>query len=124
MKHTLLKAAIGAAATLFLAGGIMFAKTSNINVTYRADLGRNLTLAPGQYKMSVSTLAGAHQAAFFKNGKLVGTAPVNVVSETRKNDQTMVYFSSPHNDVRHITQIDVGGWKAKLMFGEPATATE
>ncbi|MGH9444736.1 MAG: hypothetical protein ACRD3O_03290 [Terriglobia bacterium] len=118
MKHTVLKSVIGAAAALFFVCGMTFAKTSNISVMYRAELGHHLTLAPGHYKMSVSTLSGTHRAAFFQNGKLVGTAPVKVVSEAKKNDQTMVFFSAPHNDLRNITQIDVSGWRNKLLFSK------
>jgi hypothetical protein len=116
MKSTFVKSAVGAAAALVLVCGMSFGKTKNVNIMYPSEIGNHLTLAPGQYKMSVSTLAGTQRAAFFQNGKLVGTAPVNVVNEVKKNGQTMVFFGSPQGNVRPITQIDVSGWKDKLMF--------
>lgn len=111
-----LKSLLGAAVALVFAGGMLFAKGENINLIYRGRIDNHLTLAPGNYKMDVTTAAQHPEAIFSQNGKVIGEAPVKVVAEASKNSQTQIYYSSPDNHVRQITQIDVGGKRDHLMF--------
>lgn len=116
MKSTMGKTILGVAVALFFATGLVFAKSENVNLIYRGKIGTSLVLPPGNYKVVVNPTAHSPEASFYKNGKLVGTTPVKVVAEARKNNQTEVYYSSPVNQVRQITQIDFSGRRDHLMF--------
>lgn len=117
MKSNLvLKSLLGAATALIFASGLVFAKGENINLIYRGEVGSHLTLAPGQYRMAVNGTSQASKAMFYQDGKLVGTAPVKIVAQASKNDQTEIYYSSPNNHVRQITEIDVSGKRDHLLF--------
>ncbi|MGH9353675.1 MAG: hypothetical protein ACRD2G_16190 [Terriglobia bacterium] len=110
------KSLLGAAVALIFATGLVFAKGENINIIYRGQVGSNLTLTPGNYKMAVNAASQNPKAMFYKNGKLVGTTPVKIVAEANKNSQTEIYYSSPDNHVRQITEIDLSGQRDHLMF--------
>ncbi|MGH9344040.1 MAG: hypothetical protein ACRD19_09795 [Terriglobia bacterium] len=117
MKNKIaVKSLLGAAVTLIFATGLMFAKGENINIIYRGQVGNNLTLAPGNYKMSINMVPHNSEAMFYKDGKLVGATPVKIVAESNKNSQTEIYYSSPDNHVRQITEIDLNGKRNRLMF--------
>jgi hypothetical protein len=116
MHNKLMKSLSGAVIAVFFVSALTFAKSTHINVLYRGELGSSVTLMPGNYKMVVNPLASTPSAAFYQNGKLVGTVPVQVVTEAKKNSQTEVFYSAPQNNLRGITQIDVSGWKDKLIF--------
>jgi hypothetical protein len=116
MHNKLMKSLLGAVIAVFFVSALTFAKSAHINILYRGELGSSVTLLPGNYKMVVNPLATTPSVAFYQNGKLVGTARVRVVTEARKNSQTEVFYSAPRNKLRGITQIDVSGWKDKLVF--------
>lgn len=117
MKNTLVvKSLLGAAVALIFATGLVFAKGEKINLIYLGQVNNNLTLAPGNYKMSVNATSQNPDAMFYKNGKLVGTVPVKIVAQATKNDQTEIYYSSPDNHVRQITEIDPSGKRDRLLF--------
>lgn len=115
-SNLVLKSLLGAATALVFASGLVFAKGENINLIYRGELGSHLTLAPGQYRMAVNGTPRAPEATFYQDGKVVGTAPVKVVAQASKNNQTEIFYSSPSNHVRQITEIDVSGKRDHLMF--------
>lgn len=117
MKNRLLTYFTGMSAALLFVCGLSFAKASNVNLIYRAQVGKDLVLAPGNYRVVVNPQSKTSDAAFYQDGKLVGKAPVKVVSEAKKNSQTEVFYGSPHNNVRHISQMDLNGWHDKLIFG-------
>lgn len=116
MRNKLVKPLVGITAALFFLCGMTFAKSSNISLIYRGEIGNNLTLAPGTYRMVVNNHSQTPKVAFYQNGKLVGEAPVKLVSEAKKANQTEVFYSAPHNGTRNITQIDPSGWKDELVF--------
>jgi hypothetical protein len=119
IKSKLMRSAAGAAVALFFVCGLTFAKTSHVNFIYQGKVGQ-LTLAPGRYTVRVNTALKSPEMAFYQNGKLIGQTPVRVVSEAKKNSQTMVYYNAPKDNVRRVTQIDVSGWKDKLVFRKNA----
>lgn len=116
MKSAMGKTVLGLAVALFFATGLVFAKSENINFIYRAQVGNSVSLEPGNYKVVVNSTSPSPEASFYKNGKLMGKTPVKVVAAARKNQQTEVFYSSPIDNVRHITQIDFSGQKDHLMF--------
>jgi hypothetical protein len=119
MKNKLVRSMVGAAVVLLFICGPTFAKTSHVNLIYSGKVGQ-LTLAPGTYRVKVNTASATPEMAFYRNGKFIGQTPVRVVSEARKNSKTMVYYNAPKDNVRRVTQIDLGGWKDKLVFGRNA----
>jgi hypothetical protein len=104
----------------FFFAGMAFAKTKQIDVLYPATVGKSLKLKPGNYKIDVVNSKTSPAVKFFDNdGKLVGQAPVKVVNESKKNQQTQVdYFTIASND-QAITEISPQGWKEKLYFSHP-----
>ncbi|MGH9450345.1 MAG: hypothetical protein ACRD11_07355 [Terriglobia bacterium] len=116
MKTTMGKAALGVAVALFFATGLVFAKSENINLIYRGEVGSNLTLPAGKYKVVVNSQSKSPQAAFYQNGKLLGATPVSVVTQTQKNNQTEVYYNAPENGVRQITQMNFSGRRDHIVF--------
>ncbi len=95
-----------------------FAKSSNVNIIYKGQIANGLILPPGNYRVVVNNQSATPEASFYQNGNLIGTTPVKVVPESRKNSQTEVYYSAPQDNIRRITQIDFSGWKEKLIFGK------
>ncbi|MGH9395810.1 MAG: hypothetical protein ACRD18_03025 [Terriglobia bacterium] len=118
MKSTMAKSVLGVAVALFFATGLVFAKSENVNLIYRGEVGNNVMLAPGKYKVVINSTSPSPEASFYQSGKLVGTTPVKVVAEAQKNNQTEVYYSSPVNQVRQITQIDFSGQRDHLVFNK------
>lgn len=119
MNNKLFRSLTGAAVALFFVCGLTFAKSSHINLIYRGQIGHSsVTLLPGKYKVSVDNPSSTPQMSFYQDGKLVGTAPVKLVTEANKNSQTEVFYSAPKDGVRHISQIDISGWRDRLMFNK------
>lgn len=115
-RKMVVKSLLGAAVAVVFATGLVFAKGENINIIYRGQIGSNLTLAPGNYKMAVNAASQNPAATFYKNGEVVGTAPVKIVAEANKNSQTEIFYSTPESHVRQITEIDLSGKRDRLVF--------
>lgn len=116
MKTKMAKILAGITVVLTISAGLVFAKGKNINIAYNGEVGSNLTLRPGNYRMVVHRTSPSPEVTFYKNGKALGTVPVQVVAQARKNNQTEVYYSSPKNHVRRITEIDPSGRKDHIVF--------
>lgn len=116
MRSRTAKTVIGLAVALFFATGLTFAESGHVDLIYKGKVGQSLTLAPGKYKVVVAANAPSPKAAFYQNGKLKGAVPVHVVASAQKNNQTEVYYNSPVNNVRAITQIDLNGKRNHIMF--------
>lgn len=97
--------------------GVTFARSHSVNVLYSARIGSQLRLAPGNYNLVINNHSQKPEAAFYKDGKLIGTAPVKLVSEARKISQTEIEYGSLSGSFRPITQIEINGWRDKLVFG-------
>jgi hypothetical protein len=100
-----------------------FAKTKRVDVLYSAMVGKTLKLKPGNYKIDVVNNKKSPAVKFYNTyGKLVGQAPVKVVNESKKNDQTQVDYSTVASDNHAITEIRLQGWKQNLFFPNPKTS--
>ena len=114
--HTLVISALG---IVFLFTGTAFAKTKRIDVLYSATVGKNLKLKPGDYKIDVVNNKKSPAVKFYNNyGKLVGEAPVKLLNESKKNQQTQVDYTSVASNDHAITEISPGGWKENLVFSK------
>ncbi|MGA8183216.1 MAG: hypothetical protein WB819_06190 [Terriglobia bacterium] len=114
---------ISVLSVVFLFGGMAFGKTKKIDVLYPAMVGKNLKLKPGDYKIDVVNNKKSPAVKFYsKDGKLVGQAPVKLVNEARKNDQTQVDYNTVASNDHAITEISPSGWKEDLYFSHSKAA--
>ena len=114
---------ISVLSVVFLFGGMAFAKTKKIDVLYPAMVGKTLKLKPGNYKIDVVNNKKSPAVKFYnKDGKLVGEAPVKLVNEARKNNQTQVDYKTLASNNHAITEISPRGWKESLRFSQSKAA--
>jgi len=100
-----------------------FGKTKKIDVLYPAMVGKTLKLKPGNYKIDVVNNKKSPAVKFYSNdGKLVGQAPVKLVNETGKNNQTQVDYTTIASNSHAITEISLRGWKENLYFSQSKAA--
>jgi hypothetical protein len=110
---------ISALSVVFLFAGMAFARTKQIDVVYSATVGKTLKLKPGNYRIDVVNNAKSSAVKFYNNdGKLVGQAPVKVVSESQKNGQTQIQYDTVASNDHTITEISPSGWKENLYFSQ------
>jgi hypothetical protein len=108
---------ISALGIVFLFSAMAFGKTDTIDVLYPATVGKSLKLKPGNYKIDVASNQKSPTVNFYnKEGKLIGQAPVKLLNETRKNQQTQVDYTTLASNNHVITEISPGGWKENLYF--------
>jgi hypothetical protein len=111
---------ISVLSVVFLFTGMALAKTKQVDVLYSSTVGKTLKLKPGNYRIDVVNNKTSPAVKFFDNyGKLVGQAPVKVVNESKKNQQTQVDYSTEASNDHAITEISPGGWKENLYFSRP-----
>ena len=114
---------ISVLSVVFIFGGMAFAKTKKIDVLYPAMVGKTLKLKPGNYKIDVVNNKKLPAVNFYNNyGKLVGQAPVKLVNEARKNNQTQIDYTTIASNDHSITEIRPRGWKESLKFLQPNVA--
>lgn len=120
--NTLIISALG---VVFLFSGMAFGKAKRIDVLYTSTVGKTLKLKPGHYKVDVVNNKKSPTVKFYnKYGKLVGQAPVKLVNESKKNDQTQVDYTTIASNDHVITEISPEGWKENLYFsGSKAAKT-
>lgn len=114
--HTSLISALG---IVLLFAGTALAKTKQIDVVFPATVGKMLKLKPGNYRIDVVNNSKSPAVKFFnQDGKLMGQAPVKLVSEAQKNNQTQVDYQKVASNDRAITEINPGGWRESLLFSK------
>ncbi|MGH9453224.1 MAG: hypothetical protein ACRD2O_04550 [Terriglobia bacterium] len=116
MSKTVVTSIFATAIAVVFAAGMSFAKSSSVTLMYQGKIGNHLILKPGNYKIMVNDNTKTPEAAFYQGRKLVGQTPVKLVTQPNKADQTAVYYSAPHNNVREVSAIDLNGWNQKLVF--------
>jgi hypothetical protein len=129
MRHHLWKAVLVAGTALFLTAATafpLFAKTSNhlksgqIDVIYPVEVANGHTLRPGNYKVELDNKTSSPKILFYQEGKLVAQAPAKLVDESKKNDQTEVFYKAAGNG-HVIAQIDLQGWKQNVVLTPSGT---
>ena len=114
---------ISVLSVVFMFGGMAFAKTRNVDVVYPSVVGKTLKLKPGNYKIDLVNNKKVPAVNFYnKYGKLVGQAPVKLVNEARKNDDTQIDYTTIASNSHAITKISLRGWKQSLNFPNPKAA--
>ena len=117
MGSTMFNGVLIAAFSVFFISGMAFSKTKQVNVVYPAQVGSSLHLRPGNYRIDLVNNTASPEVKFYNQyGKLVGMAPVKVVSELQKNSQTEVDYSKLASNKEALTEISPSGWAEKLIF--------
>ncbi len=114
---------ISVLSVVFLFAGMAFAKTKQIDVLYPATVGKMLKLKPGNYRIDVVNNSKSPAVKFYNDsGKLIGQAPVKLVNESQKNNQTQVDYDTVASNDHAITEISPRGWRENLYFSQSKTS--
>jgi hypothetical protein len=129
MKTKISKTTLGAIVAVLLVSGMAFARRSHnadsrgrsagVDIEWSAMIPNGPSLSQGHYKVTLNTQSGSPELEFYQDGKLVGQAPVTLVPESMKNEQTQVYYNNGNEGDRTITEFDLSGWREKLVFKTP-----
>jgi hypothetical protein len=84
-------------------------------IIYASRIANGTELQPGTYKVELTPNASSPELIFYQEGKLVAKAPVTLVNEGKKIDQTEIQYNTAA-DQHVITEIDVHGWRQEIKF--------
>jgi hypothetical protein len=127
MKSKITKTTLEAIVVVLLVSGMAFArrhsdsrgKSAGVDIEWSAMIPNGPSLQQGHYKVTLDTQSASPELEFYQDGKLVGQAPVTVVPESTKIEQTEVYYDNKGS--RTITEFDLSGWREKLVFKAPSS---
>jgi len=80
-------------------------KSADIDFTETIKVPNGPTLQPGTYKVALLNDSSAPEVGFYRNGKLVGEAPVKLVDQAKKIQETEVDSDLVDGHTRMITEI-------------------
>jgi hypothetical protein len=119
-----------AAAAILVAGSMAFAKfpsfdfgpsskkSANVEIDQTARIPGGPTLQSGEYKVVLNNNSSTPEIGFYQNGKLVAQVPARLVDEGKKFDETAVTYDTKGTDTHVITEMDLSGWREKVVFGK------
>ena len=58
------------------------------------------------------------EIGFYQNGKLVAQVPAKLVDQGKKINETKIYYDTRGADTQVITEMDLSGWREKVLFGK------
>jgi hypothetical protein len=126
MKTKISKRTLEVIVAVLLVAGVAFARrpshadsrgrSAGVDILWRAMVPNGPSLSQGHYKVTLNTQSSSPELEFYQDGTLVGQAPVTLVPESSKNEQTEVFYDDGNKGDRTITEFDLGGWKDKLVF--------
>jgi hypothetical protein len=93
-------------------------KSATIQVTDTTRVPDGPTLQPGTYKVTLLNGSGAPALGFYQQGSLVGQAPVKLVDQGKKIDQTEIQSNRENDGTGVMTELDLSGWTQKITFGQ------
>ena len=76
------------------------------------------TLQPGKYNVVLNNNSRAPEMEFYQNGKLVAQIPAKLVDQRKKINETKIYYDTTGADTQVITEMDLSGWREKVLFGK------
>jgi hypothetical protein len=105
---------------LFFAVGLAFAKMEDVTIDQTAKLADGPQLAAGSYKVDVLNPQNKPEVVFYRGKDVVAKVPAKLVQTPTKAEYTEVtYDTIMHPEI--ITEIQLSGWKDKLVFSKSAT---
>ena len=134
MKSKIRNSILAATGAAFLAAGMTFAgfpgihhssrKSADIDFVKITKVPDGPTLEPGTYKVVLLNASGTPEVGFYQDGKLIGQAPVKLVDQGKKFQQTEVDASILDDHSELITEMRLSGWTEKVIFnGSDASST-
>jgi len=124
-KNKMRQSMLATTAAVFLTAGIALGfpgvhhssqKSANIEVTEINQVPGGPTLEPGSYKVVLLNDSSTPEVAFYRNGKLIGQAPVKLVDQGKKFQQTEISANMQDDHTELITEMDLSGWTEKVIF--------
>jgi hypothetical protein len=92
--------------------------SANVTIIQTALLPGGPTLQSGKYKVALNNSSPTPEIGFYQNAKLVAQVPAKLVEQGKKFDVTEVYYDTRGADTQVITQMDLSGWREKILFGK------
>ena len=114
------------ALALLLTNGAFAANKANkgsIELDQPATIGAH-QLAPGEYKLTWDGTGPNVDLMILSHGKLVATVPARVLELSRPQPSNAYEAHTNADGSQSLTEIDFGGKKYALAFGDEATMTE
>lgn len=130
MKNDVLNKSMVTAAGILFAAGVAFAKfpsfdlghsskqSASVEIYQAARIPGGPTLQSGEYKVVLNNNSPAPEIGFYQNGKLVAQVPAKLVDPGKKINETKVYYVTRGANAEVITQMDLSGWREKVLFGK------
>jgi hypothetical protein len=111
---------LAAMITLLFATGLAFAKTKDVTLDRTAKLADGPQLTAGSYKVDVLNTQNRPEVVFYQGKDVVAKVRAKLIETPMKAEYTEVtYNTAMHPQV--LTEIQLSGWKDKLVFANPAT---
>ena len=114
------------ALALLLTTGAFAANKANkgsIELDQPATIGAH-QLAPGEYKLTWDGTGPNVDLMILSHGKLVATVPARVLELSRPQPSNAYEAHTNADGSQSLTEIDFGGKRYALAFGDEATMTE
>ena len=114
------------ALALLLTTGAFAANKANkgsIELDQPATIGAH-QLAPGEYKLTWDGTGPNVELMILSHGKLVATVPARVLELSRPQPSNAYEAHTNADGSQSLTEIDFGGKRYALAFGDEATMTE
>lgn len=130
MKKDMVNKSMLVAAGILIAASVGFAKfpsfdfgrsskkSANVEIIQEARISGGPTLQSGEYKVALTNNSSTPEIGFYRNGKLVAQVPAKLVDQGKKIDETKVYYDTRGTNTDVITQMDLRGWREKVLFGK------
>jgi hypothetical protein len=91
-------------------------QATNVTFNYTAKFSNGATLPAGTYWIEVSANSSTPDVTFSKGHKVVTTIKAKVVSQEKKNADTVVDTVDAGGNAQLVTAIHPGGWQETLDF--------
>ncbi len=130
MKKDVLNKSMLVAAGILVAASMAFAKfpsfdlghsskqSARVAIDQTARIPGGPTLQSGKYKVVLNNNSPTPEIGFYQNGKLVAQVPAKLVDQDKKINETKIYYDTRGADTQVITQMDLSGWREKVLFGK------
>jgi hypothetical protein len=93
-------------------------KSADVDIYQTGRIRGGPTLQSGEYKVVLNNNSTTPEIGFYQNGKLVAEVPAKLVDQGQKINETKVYYDTTGADTQVITQMDLSGWRKKVVFGK------
>jgi hypothetical protein len=98
-------------------------RSANVDFTETVQVPNGPTLQPGTYRVTLLNDSSASEIEFYRDGKLVGQAPVKLVDQGTKIRETQVFGDLQNDRSERVTEMDFSGWTQKVFFGQPGATS-